>query len=235
MQQFIAYIRVSTASQGQSGLGLAAQKETIRSHLGNVEPIACYCEVESGRRSDRPELAKAIAQAKRSNATLVIAKLDRLTRSARFLLELLDSNVELLFCDLPQANGPAGRFLVGIMAQTAELEAGLISERTRAALAAAKARGVRLGARPGHSPLSAYLREHGNAAGVQGARRAADERAASWRTIFEEMVAKGLSLNAMARELDGNGDRTPRGGTWTAKACSRMIDRLCLTPAPVAG
>jgi len=158
MQQFIAYIRVSTASQGQSGLGLAAQKETIRSHLGNVEPIACYCEVESGRRSDRPELAKAIAQAKRSNATLVIAKLDRLTRSARFLLELLDSNVELLFCDLPQANGPAGRFLVGIMAQTAELEAGLISERTRAALAAAKARGVRLGNPRGAGPDRSYPR-----------------------------------------------------------------------------
>ena len=127
MHQYIEYLRVSTTSQGASGLGLEAQKETIRGHIGNdAEVLASYTEVESGRRSDRIELAKAIAHAKRANATVVIAKLDRLARSARFLLELVDSGVDILFCDLPQVSGPAGRFLLTSMAGVAELEAGLI-------------------------------------------------------------------------------------------------------------
>jgi len=153
MQRFISYLRVSTSSQGASGLGLESQRETIRSHVGNdVELLAEYVEVESGRRSDRPELAKALDHAKRANATVVISRIDRLARSARFLLELVDSNVDILFCDLPQVSGPAGRFLLTSMAGVAELEAGLISQRTRAALAAAKAKGVRLGNPQGAKP-----------------------------------------------------------------------------------
>lgn len=231
MQQFIAYLRVSTDRQGRSGLGLDAQKEAIRAHLGTVEPLACYVEVESGRRSDRVELRKALDHAKRSNATLVIAKLDRLTRSARFLLELVDSGVELIFCDMPQISGPTGAFLLASMANVAELEAAMIGQRTKAALQAAKARGKVLGARPGASPLSAYLREHGNTAGVQGARKAAAARAKPWRDLFQAMLDRGLSYGGIARELAAKGEKTVRGGSWDAKAVSRMIARLELAPA----
>jgi DNA invertase Pin-like site-specific DNA recombinase len=233
MQQFIEYLRVSTASQGASGLGLEAQKETIRSHLGNdAEVLASYVEVESGRRSDRVELSKAIAHAKRAKVVLVIARLDRLARSARFLLELVDSNVEILFCDLPQVSGPAGRFLLTSMAGVAELEAGLISERTRAALKAARARGVRLGNPEGAKSLIAYTAAHGNGRAMEAKSKNADARAEPWRATLQDLLDKGLSYGAMARELDGNGDRTPRGSRWSDMAVSRMIDRLGLELAP---
>ena len=116
--------------------------------------------------------------------------------------------------------------MLSTMAAVAELEASLISQRTKAALQQAKARGVRLGARPGASPLSGYLAEHGNTAGVEGAKRAADERASAWRTIFEDMLADGLSMNGMARELAAKGETTPRGSKWTPAAVSRMLGRL---------
>ena len=231
MQQFVTYFRVSTARQGRSGLGLDAQKETVSKHLQGVEPLASYTEVESGRKSDRIELRKALDHAKRSNATLVIAKLDRLTRSARFLLELLDSEVDLVFCDLPQISGPTGRFMLASMANVAELEAAICGQRTRDALRACKARGKRLGARPGASPLSAYLREHGNKAGLEGKAKAANRRAEPWRAILSDMLDRGLSYGGIARELDGQGERTPRGSRWSDVAVARMIARLSLTPA----
>ena len=231
MQQFISYLRVSTDRQGANGLGIAAQRDAIRSHLGNAEPLASYTEVESGRRSDRSELRKALDHAKRANAILVIARLDRLTRSARFLLELVDSGVELIFCDMPQISGPTGAFLLASMANVAELEAAMIGQRTKAALAVCKARGQRLGARPGASPLSAYLREHGNAKGVEGARKAAAARAEPWRDLFQAMLDRRLSYGGIARELAAKGEKTVRGGSWDAKAVSRMMARLELAPA----
>lgn len=231
MQQFISYLRVSTDKQGRSGLGLEAQKGAIRSHLGNVEPLACYVEVESGRKSNRPELAKALDHAKRSNATLVIAKIDRLTRSARFLLELVDSEVDLVFCDMPQISGPQGRFMVAMLANVAELEAAMIGQRTKAALAAAKARGTRLGGPLGAKPLVDYVREHGNGKAMEGKARAADARAEPWRAILSDMLDRGLSYGGIARELDGQGEQTPRGSRWSDVAVSRMIKRLELVPA----
>ena len=114
------------------------------------------------------------------------------------------------------------------LAGVAELEAALISQRTREALAAVKARGKRLGARPGASPLSAYLREHGNKAALQGKAKAANRRAEPWRGVLQEMLDRGLGYNGIARELDGKGERTPRGGTWSAMAVSRMVKRLSI-------
>jgi DNA invertase Pin-like site-specific DNA recombinase len=149
----IVYRRVSTARQGASGLGLEAQDVAVAAYAkgygGTI--LRTYTEIETGKRADRPELAKALADCKRSRATLVIAKLDRLARNARFLLALIESGVDAAFCDLPTVPpGAIGKFLLTQMAAVAELEAGLISERTKAALAAYKARGGVLGsARPG--------------------------------------------------------------------------------------
>ncbi len=229
MQQFIAYLRVSTSRQGKSGLGLDAQKSAIAAHLGNARPLASYTEVESGRKSNRVELRKALDHCHRSNATLIISKLDRLTRSARFLLELVDSGVDIVFCDLPQISGPTGRFMLASMANVAELEAAMISQRTRDALQAAKARGKRLGARPGASPLSAYLREHGNKAGLEGKAKAANRRAEPWRAILSDMLDQRLSYGGIARELNARGERTPSGSRWSDVAVSRMAKRLELT------
>jgi DNA invertase Pin-like site-specific DNA recombinase len=146
--KFISYLRVSTDKQGRSGLGVEAQRTAVDSYLngGRWTLVTEYVETESGRRSDRPQLAKALAHAKAIGATVVFAKLDRLTRNVDLLRSLVASDVDLVFCDLPHVPpGAMGRFLLTQMASVAELEAGLISERTKAALAATKARGVKLG------------------------------------------------------------------------------------------
>jgi DNA invertase Pin-like site-specific DNA recombinase len=136
--RFIAYHRVSTAQQGRSGLGLEAQRQAVADYLdgGAWTLVAEYTEVESGKRADRPELAKALAACRAHRAVLVIAKLDRLSRNAAFLLNLRDAGVEFVAADMPQAN----RLTVGILAVVAEAEAEMISARTKAALAAAKER-----------------------------------------------------------------------------------------------
>ena len=142
--KFVSYLRVSTDKQGRSGLGLEAQREAVASYLngGRLTLEAEYVETESGKRADRPKLKAALAHAKAIGATLIFAKLDRLTRNVDLLRALVASDVDLVFCDLPSVPpGAMGRFLLTQMASVAELEAGLISERTKAALAAAKARG----------------------------------------------------------------------------------------------
>jgi DNA invertase Pin-like site-specific DNA recombinase len=141
--KFVSYLRVSTDKQGRSGLGLEAQREAVTRYLngGNWTLAAEYVETESGKRSDRPKLAAALAHAKAIRATVVFAKLDRLTRNVDLLRSLVASDVDLVFCDLPHVPpGAMGRFLLTQMASVAELD-----ERTKAALAAAKARGVKLG------------------------------------------------------------------------------------------
>src|SRR3977135_542636 len=146
--KFVSYLRVSTDKQGRSGLGLEAQREAVATYLngGKWTLVAEYVETESGKRADRPKLKAALAHAKAIGATLVFAKLDRLTPNFDLLPALAASDVDLVFCDPPHVPaGAMGRFLLTQMASVAELEAGLISERTKAALAAAKARGVKLG------------------------------------------------------------------------------------------
>lgn len=230
----IVYLRVSTRSQGRSGLGLEAQRESVRRHLNGSEAIAEYQEIESGRKNNRPELAEALAHAKRTGATLVISTISRLSRNTRFLLALLDSGVAIEFCDLPQLSGAAGRFLLTSLAGAAELESGLVSERTVAALSAAKRRGKRLGAQTGSSPFTKYNAEHGNAAGILGNRRAADARAEAWRGVIEAMVAEGLGNTKIAETLNGRGETSVCGGAWTATGIRRLRARLAAIASKTA-
>ena len=141
--KYVAYYRVSTDRQGRSGLGLDAQKAAVADRLngGRWQIAGEFTEIESGKRASRPQLDAAIAACKKHKARLVVAKLDRLSRNVAFLLKLIDAGVDVLFADLPELNGAMGKFVLITMANVAELEAGLVSERTKAALKAAKARG----------------------------------------------------------------------------------------------
>ena len=220
----IGYIRVSTKRQGRSGLGLEAQQEALRGyqqeHGGRM--LATYREVESGKHADRPELARALAHAKRSGATLVVAKLDRLSRNAGFLLTLQASGLPMIFLDLPGAN----EFTVGVMALVAQHEARLISERTRAALQAYKRRGGKLGAA---LPQCRNLTSHACAKGRRAASKAISEGArqayADLLPTMQEWRAAGMSQQAIADRLNEEGQTTRRGKPWNQVQVLRVLDR----------
>ena len=210
-QRLVAYERVSTARQGASGLGLEAQRKTIEDFAVSrgAEVLARFTEVESGRKANRPELAKALHLAKVTGATLVIAKLNRLSRNAAFLLALRDSGVRFVAVDMPEAND----LTVGIMALVAQAEREAISRRTKEALAVAKARGIKLGNPNG----AASLRRAGKGgAALRAAVSAnADVFAADLAAVVEDMRGDGhLSLRGMAAELTARGIRTRRRGVW---------------------
>src|SRR5215468_4310062 len=184
--KFVSYLRVSTDKQGRSGLGLEAQREAVAAYLngGKWTLVTEYVETESGKRADRPKLEAALAHAKAIGATLVFAKLDRLTRNVDLLRALVASNVDLVFCDLPSVPpGAMGRFLLTQMAAVAELEVGLIGQRTKDALAAAKARGVKLGNPNGARALRG--RQTGNAKAVARIKEKATQRALDLQGIIE--------------------------------------------------
>lgn len=201
--RYVAYYRVSTAKQGASGLGLEAQQAAVLAHCQG-EPLAAFTEVESGKRADRPQLAAALALAKREKATLVIAKLDRLARDVHFISGLLKAKVEIIACDMPAAN----KFTLHIMAAVAEQEADAISARTKAALAAAKARGVRLGEnRARVAQANAY--------------------ASSLIAALAEIRATGaLSVRETAAALNARGIATRTGGQWHPTSVQRLLVRL---------
>jgi DNA invertase Pin-like site-specific DNA recombinase len=224
--RFVGYYRVSTDKQGRSGLGLEAQRIAVAAFLngGNWSLIDAFVETESGRRNDRPELARALALCRVTGATLVIAKIDRLARNAAFLMGLIDSGVDVLFCDMPQVPaGPTGRFILQQMANVAELEAGLISERTKAALQAARARGKRLGGYRGHTPSEA---DRATALAVR--RVTADAVAGDLLPVIRKFQAEGItSANAIAKALNARGIRTPSGrGQWQAVTVQRVLVRV---------
>lgn len=206
----VAYYRVSTVRQGRSGLGLDAQKKVVRDMVG--EPIAEFVETESGKRSSRPELKKAIERAKKEKAVLVVAKLDRLARSTHFLLGLVESGVDVMFCDLPQLPpGHMGKFFLTMMAAVAELEAGMISDRTKSALAQAKANGTELG-KTGKI-RAAENRERA----VEAAKRVAGEI---------RQAREGRTLAETARVLNDNGTPSPGGGKWYPETVRRAEARI---------
>lgn len=225
MQSFgkhVCYYRVSTARQGRSGLGLDAQRAAVKAFLngGDWQIVGEYTEVESGKRSDRPELDKALAAARLHRCPLVVSKVDRLTRSVAFLSKLLEAGVDVRFADLPQIEGATGRFLLQQMVAVAELEAGMISARTKAALARSK---KRLGGDRGVKP-SAKVRAKATAA----LRARADARAADLAPTIAELQASGVtSRRAIAKALNARGIPTARDvGEWTTTQVSRVIDRL---------
>lgn len=213
----VAYYRVSTKKQGDSGLGLEAQVSAVAAHVAanGCDLIAAYTEVESGKKNDRPELARAIAHAKRSKATLVIAKLDRLARNVAFVANLMESGVDFVACDNPHAN----RLTVHILAAVAEAEALAISARTKAALAAAKARGTKLGT----NNLTREGTLKGSAAGVAAIRAKKTAAYADLVPAVREMAAGGLSLRAIAARLNDDGHSTRSGKHWNAMQVSRVL------------
>ncbi|MGB7855639.1 MAG: recombinase family protein [Pseudolabrys sp.] len=226
--KFVSYLRVSTDKQGRSGLGLEAQREAVTSYLngGRWTVTAEYVETESGRKSDRPQLTAALSHAKAIGAKLVFAKLDRLTRNVDLLRSLVASDVDLVFCDLPSVPpGPMGKFLLTQMASVAELEAGLIGERTKRALAAAKRRGVKLGNPNGARALRG--KQIGNAEAVAKVKANAVQRAQSLTWIVEDITRSGVTtVRGIAEELNRRGVHAPRGDVWHPTAVSRLLSRL---------
>jgi DNA invertase Pin-like site-specific DNA recombinase len=215
--RFVAYYRVSTAKQGASGLGLEAQRKAVEDYLngGSWRLLSEHSEVESGKNADRPALAAALHDCMLRKATLVIAKLDRLSRDAHFLLGLEKAGVDFVATDMPNAN----RMTVGIMAVVAEEERRMISARTKAALAAAKARGVKLGGRrPG-------LRKIDPALGRAALTQASDRFAAAVGPVIAELRRAGLSLYGIVTELQRRGIQTMRGGVWTATTVRNVLRR----------
>jgi DNA invertase Pin-like site-specific DNA recombinase len=221
--KWVAYTRVSTQRQGRSQLGIEAQKhaiaEHVRAHGGAC--VAEFTEIESGRHNDRPELQRALAACRMHGATLLIAKLDRLARRASFLLSLRDSGIDFVACDLQGAN----RLTVGILAMVAETEAEAISARTKAALAAAKRRGVQLGNPDNFTDRG---RAKGRSAARVALRTGARQRAADREAHVKDLRGEGrTTASDIARGLSERGVPTPRGSTtWSCVQVQRLLARL---------
>jgi DNA invertase Pin-like site-specific DNA recombinase len=224
MTKAVAYYRVSTAKQGSSGLGLDAQRaavEALCSSRGWEIIAPPFQEIESGKRDDRPELAAALERCKVTGAILVVAKLDRLSRNVAFLAALQDSGVRFVAADMPEAN----ELTVHIMAAVAQAERKAISARTKAALAAAKARGQKLGNPNGAAALRRS--QSGSVAGTAAIKLKADQHAARLRPIIERLRSDGhTSLGAIARALNQEGMITPRGARWHASSVKNLLARL---------
>lgn len=220
----VAYYRVSTAAQGRSGLGLEAQQHAVESLCASRgwEIIAPpFTEVESGKRADRPELIKALHRAKVTGATLVVAKLDRLSRNVAFLAALQESGVKFIAADMPEAN----ELTVHIMAAVAQAERKAISRRTKEALQAAKARGQRLGNPNGAAALRRAQR--GNTASLEAIQTAATDRAEQLRPVIDDMRSRGVaSLGGLAAALNEAGMVTARGGRWHASSVRNLLKRI---------
>lgn len=222
--RFVAYLRVSTARQGASGLGLEAQRSAVQAYLasGGHQLAAEFVEVESGKRDDRPQLAAALAACRLHRATLVIAKLDRLARNVRFIAGIMDSGVDFVACDMPHAN----RLTLHLMAAMAEHEAMAISERTKAALAAAKVRGVKLGNPNGAAHLLEGCKDAARAS-VEARHKRMHAIASDLDPILREMISQGITgTSAQTRELNRLGVTAPSGGHWSVGQLRRYQRRL---------
>jgi DNA invertase Pin-like site-specific DNA recombinase len=213
--KWVSYLRVSTDRQGKSGLGLEAQRAAVDNYLngGQWTLAAEYVEVERGKRNDRPQLVAALAACKKLKAKLVVAKLDRLSRNLAFLAKLIDSGVTFVAADMPHAN----KMTLQVLAVFAEHEREAISARTKAALLAAKARGVKLG-----GPKLAEARRSGWASN----KASADRFAANTKPIIDQIKASGVtSLRAIVRALNARGVATARGRQWTPVQVSNVLRR----------
>ena len=215
--KFITYYRVSTARQGRSGLGLEAQKSAVATYLAGREVISEFTEVESGTKNDRPQLAAALAACRVHKAVLVIAKLDRLARNVAFVANLMDAGVDFEAVDFPQAN----RLTIHILSAVAEHEAKMISDRTRAALEAAKRRGVKLG---GFRNRAGTCTDLAKARAVRTAK--ANQRASDLApTILAIREGGSTSLHSIAAALNTRGITAARGGRWSATQVRNVVCR----------
>lgn len=216
MSKFVAYYRVSTDRQGQSGLGLDAQRDAVARHIGQSELVAEFTEVESGRKNDRVQLAHALSLAKRTKSVLVIAKLDRLARNVHFISGLLESNVPFVCADMPEAD----RTFLQMMAVFAEWEARKISERTKSALAQVKAQGRTLGC-----PTP----EIGSAVGVKVIKAKADAYAERIGPVVRDIIKRSgaSTLRDIAGVLTARNIETPRGScVWHASQVANLLKRI---------
>jgi DNA invertase Pin-like site-specific DNA recombinase len=219
-RRYVTYIRVSTQKQGSSGLGLDAQKKAVNDYLAghNGQVVAEYREIESGKVNDRPQLQAALKRCRQSRSTLLVAKLDRLSRSASFLLGLRDAGVKFVCADLPDAN----ELTIGVLASVAQHEREMISARTTVALAAAKARGVRFG-----NPRLPAGTAGTAAVARQGLSEKATEFASDLRDVIDAARAEGLTtFQQFAERLNSLSCPTPRGCQWTAMAAARLLQHL---------
>ena len=219
MTKYVAYLRVSTQKQGYSGLGLEAQREIIHNYLHDTIPISEYVEVESGRKSDRSKLKEALSQCRKEGAILIVAKLDRLARSVSFLSSLLESDVEIVFCDFPQAN----KMVLHIISAISQYEAELTAARTKAALQAKKARGFRLG-NPEH-----LLDKHEEAIqnSIKTCKAKADSNPNNKRAIalLRTLVKDEHTYQEMAEILNREGFVSSHGCSFTKSTVYKLIKR----------
>ena len=220
---YVAYLRVSTQRQGFSGLGLEAQREIIQKHLRESKPAAEFIEVESGRKTDRPKLKEALELCKRTGATLIVAKLDRLARNLSFLSSLLESDVEIVFCDFPQAN----KMVLSILGAISQYEAELIATRTRQALQAKKARGCRLG-NPEHL-LDKHSQAIENSTRTIRARARANPNNKRALAMLRVLMDQGKTYKEMSDTLNAEGFVTSRGCSFRPSTVYQLIKRNELT------
>ena len=218
IEQYVSYLRVSTQKQ-YSGLGLEAQKEIIKNFLHDKTPIAEFTEIESGRKTDRPKLKEALTQCRTTGATLIVAKLDRLARNVSFLSNLLESDVEIVFCDFPQAY----KMVLHILAAIRQYEAELTAQRTRAALQAKKARGAKLG-NPEHlmNKHKQAIANRNKTNSEKAKKNPNNKRAVAFLKV---MISQGKSLTEMTDILNSEGFVTAQGCKFVPATVRRLIKR----------
>ena len=219
---YVSYLRQSTKKQSLSNLGIEAQREIIQKYLGQIQPIAEFVETESGKKTDRPKLAEALDLCRKTKSTLIVAKLDRLSRNVAFTSKLLESDVEIFFCDFPEAN----RLVLHIIASIAEYEAGLISTRTKQALKAKKARGISLGKPENLVNNLGKAISNSNHTNRQKALENDNNRRAI--AMLKVMATQDHSLSEMARRLNEDGFVTSRGKKFSAWQVSVLLKRYNL-------
>ncbi|MDF7815691.1 recombinase family protein [Hymenobacter sp. YC55] len=213
---YVAYYRVSTLQQGKSGLGLAAQPQLVKAFVKEEAILGEFVEVEGGKKATRPQLRPAVQLAQRQGAVLVIAKLDRLSRNVAFIASLMESGVEFVACDQPQAN----KFTLHIFAALAEQERDMISERTRRALQVLKTQGKQLGTPANLTPTA---HAQGLTIRQQNARTHEGNRQAT--ALIVARRAQGQGYNQIAQEVEELGFRTRRGCRFTHKQVQRLAQR----------
>ena len=219
---YVSYLRVSTQKQGYSGLGLEAQREIIQNHLYETTPITDFIEVESGRKKDRPKLKEALDLCRKTGSTLIVAKLDRLARNVYFLSSLLESDVEIVFCDFTQAN----KMVLHILSAISQYEAELTASRTKSALQAKKARGCKLG-NPEH-----LLGKHDQAIqnSIMTCKTKADNNPNNKRAVamLRTLVKEEHTLKEMADILNREGFVTSKGACFSKATVYKLIKRYHL-------